>query len=41
MDSSIELENGEWEEMEELIRHAASADGISTRQTARLGDVLT
>lgn len=37
----IKLENGGWEEREELISHAASTDGVSSRQLARLGEMPT
>lgn len=39
--AKTKLENEGWEKREELISHAASADGISSRQLARLGETLT
>lgn len=37
----MKLENGGLEKREELISYAASADGVSSRQLARLGEMLT
>lgn len=37
----MKLENGGWEEREELINHAASTNGISSRQLIRLGEMQT
>lgn len=39
--TKMKLEKGGWEKREELISHAASADGVSSRQLARLGETLT